>query len=124
MDKSNCMFKKILALTGCCLLAGVAYCQTNVIKPTTPDPARKIDTVEASCGMCKFNMPGEDCSLAIRINGKAYYVDGNNIDAHGDAHAKDGFCNSIRKAELQGVLSGNIYKLTYFRLIPAKNDKK
>ncbi len=70
-----------------------------------------------SCGTCKFGLPGKDCDLAIRINGKAYFVDGTNIDSHGDAHAADGFCNAIRKAEVQGEIVDKRFKATYFQLL-------
>jgi hypothetical protein len=38
-----------------------------------------------------FGMEGHGCELAVRIDGKSYFVDGSSIDSHGDAHAKDGF---------------------------------
>ncbi|HYH13570.1 MAG TPA: DUF6370 family protein, partial [Flavisolibacter sp.] len=63
-----------------------------------------------------FKLPGQDCDLAVRINGKVYYVEGTHIDAHGDAHAKDGFCNAIRKAEVQGAVVDDRFKATYFKL--------
>lgn len=73
--------------------------------------------VEAACGQCQFKKPGTGCDLAIRINGESYFVDGTGIDSHGDAHAKDGFCNSIRKAEVQGEIVNDRFKATYFKLI-------
>lgn len=91
-------------------------------KASTPDPSKKILVVEASCGQCKFGLPGKDCDLAIRTNGKAYFVDGTKIDDHGDAHAKDGFCEAIRKAKVQGEIKGDRFKATYFQLLP--EDKK
>jgi hypothetical protein len=51
----------------------------------------KPQIVEASCGQCQFGMEGHGCELAVRIDGKSYFVDGSSIDSHGDAHAKDGF---------------------------------
>jgi hypothetical protein len=80
--------------------------------------------VEASCGQCKFGLQGTDCDLAVRIDGKAYYVDGTNIDEHGDAHAKDGFCNAIRKATVQGEVVDNRFKATYFKLVSDTKKKK
>lgn len=62
-------------------------------------------------------MNGSECELAVRINGKSYYVDGADIDSFGDAHAKDGFCNAISKAEVQGEIVGNRFIVTYLRLI-------
>ena len=78
----------------------------------------KIQIVEASCGQCQFRMEGKSCDLAVRIDGKSYFVEGTSIDAHGDAHAKDGFCASIRKAEVIGTLKNNIFVVTYFKLLP------
>ncbi|MBO9573067.1 MAG: hypothetical protein J7497_12820 [Chitinophagaceae bacterium] len=90
------------------------------------DSSKKLDTLEVSCGMCQFEMSGNDCALAAKVNTRTYYVEGTHIDKHGDAHAKDGFCNMIRKAEVQGSLEGDKYKVTYFKLLPLSNpsDKK
>jgi Family of unknown function (DUF6370) len=88
-----------------------------------PNPNKKIQIVETSCGQCKLGLPGKSCDLAVRIKGKAYFVDGTSIDEHGDAHAKEGFCNAIQKAEVQGEIVGNRFKVTYFKLIPAKKKK-
>lgn len=82
-----------------------------------PDSTKKIIKAEVSCGQCKFGLPGKGCALAIRIKGKAYFVDGTSIDEHGDAHAVDGFCNAIRKAAVQGVVVNNRFKATYFKLL-------
>ena len=86
------------------------------------DPIIKIkrQVVEASCGQCNFKLPGKGCSLAVRIDGKAYFVDGTGIDEHGDAHAKDGFCKAIRKAEVKGKIIGNRFQASSFKLLPAK----
>lgn len=85
-------------------------------------PAEIADqVVEASCGQCQFEMEGKSCDLAIKINGKAYYVDGSAIDDHGDAHAKNGFCQKIRKAKVSGRIVDNRFKATSFKLLP-END--
>jgi hypothetical protein len=81
----------------------------------------KIQIVEASCGQCQFGMEGYDCDLAVRIEGKIYFVKGTSIDSHGDAHAKDGFCARIRKAEVIGELKNNIFFVTYFKLLPIQH---
>ena len=83
----------------------------------SPDSTGKILTVDAACGQCRLGLPGKSCDLAVRIDGKAYFVDGTKIDDHGDAHAKDGFCEAIRKAEVQGDIVNNRFKATYFKLI-------
>ncbi|RZK80627.1 MAG: hypothetical protein EOO92_07365 [Pedobacter sp.] len=77
----------------------------------------KPQIVEAACGECKFGLKGEDCDLAIRVDGRAYFVDGTSIDDHGDAHAKDGFCNNIRKAEVTGKIEKGRFKATSFKLL-------
>jgi hypothetical protein len=74
--------------------------------------------VEASCGTCQFDLKGDDCALAVRIDGKAYFVDGTSIDAHGDAHAKDGFCQAVRKAEVKGKLVNDRFAVSHFKLVP------
>jgi hypothetical protein len=50
----------------------------------------KTQIVETACGQCQFDMEGFG-DLAVRIDGKPYFVDGTSIDSHGDAHADDGF---------------------------------
>lgn len=85
--------------------------------------AQKIEkptVVDASCGECKFGMAGKGCDLAVRIEGKTYFVDGTSLDSHGDAHAEDGFCSAIRKAEVTGEVVGDRFKATTFKLLPQK----
>jgi hypothetical protein len=80
----------------------------------------KPQIVEASCGQCQFGMEGHGCELAVRMDGKSYFVDGSSIDSHGDAHASDGFCAAIRKAEVTGKVVDNRFKATSFKLLPKK----
>ncbi len=101
---------------------GIALGQTK--KPTQPASSKEaLQIVEASCGECKFGLKGKTCDLAVRINGKAYFVDGTKIDDHGDAHASDGFCEKIRKAEVKGSVVNNRFVATYFKLLPEGNKK-
>lgn len=77
---------------------------------------------EAACGQCKFGMKGKPgCDLAIRIDGVAYFVDGVKIDSYGDAHAKDGFCNAIRKARVTGEIKNNRFVASSFTLLPVES---
>lgn len=73
---------------------------------------------EAACGQCQLGLEGEGCDLAVRIDGKSYYVQGTNIDDHGDAHAQDGFCNAIREAHVEGHIEDGRFIAQSFRLIP------
>jgi len=92
--------------------------QINDFSIYKPDPTKKIQIVDVACGQCQLGLPGKSCDLAVRINGKAYFIDGTDIDSHGDAHAKDGFCEAVRKAEVQGEITGNRFKVTYFKIVP------
>ena len=74
--------------------------------------------MEASCGQCQFAMEGSNCELAVRIDGNCYFVDGTSLDAHGDAHAKGGFCVAVRKAEVVGKVIDNRFKVSSFVLLP------
>lgn len=95
-----------------------AVSQQKQVKQTNkPDTAKKVQIAVASCGQCQFGLKGKGCDLAVRINGKAYFVDGSHIDSHGDAHAKDGFCNAIRKAEVKGRVVNSRFIASYFKLI-------
>lgn len=83
----------------------------------TIDPNKKVLIVEASCGQCQFKMAGKGCTLAVRIDGKSYFVDKAKIDDYGDAHSKMGFCNAIRKAKVQGEIIDNKFVASYFEII-------
>ena len=65
-------------------------------------------TAEISCGQCQFELEGDGCSLAVKIDNKAYFVDGFGIDDFGDAHDENsGFCNVVRKGEVKGNIENN-----------------
>jgi len=83
----------------------------------------KTQIAEASCGQCQFGMEGKGCELAVRIDGKPYFVDGTSIDSHGDAHADDGFCTAIRKAKVVGEIKDNRFVVSDFKLLPEENKK-
>ena len=81
------------------------------------DENKKTYEVLASCGTCNFKMKAPGCPLAIKLDGKYYFVDGTKIDDHGDAHADDGFCNVIKKAKVQGTVKGDRFTASYFEII-------
>jgi hypothetical protein len=55
----------------------------------------------------------------VRVGGRAYFVAGTGIDAHGDAHAQDGFCNAVRQARVLGTIANGRFNVRYFHLLPA-----
>ncbi len=74
---------------------------------------------ELSCGQCKFDLDSESgCSLAVRLDGKAYFVEGFKIDDFGDAHDEHiGFCNVIRKGEVTGEIVDNKFVASAIKLV-------
>ena len=94
----------------------------NFITAQEKEPTKqKKQTVEASCGQCQFGMKEKSgCDLAVRIDGKAYFVEGSSIDDHGDAHAHDGFCQAIRQADVIGAVKNVKFVATYFKVRPKK----
>jgi hypothetical protein len=116
--------KTLLAIFCITIISSTIIAQDRTKKlAALPDPNKVVQVVEASCGECQFGLPGKSCDLAVRINGKSYFVDGTNIDDHGDAHAKEGFCEAVRKAEVQGEIVNNRFKAAYFKLIDDDKSK-
>lgn len=105
---------------------GTALSAQNKNSAGTFEKNKKIILAEAACGQCKLGFKGESCDLAVRIHNKAYFVDGVHIDSLGNAHAKEGFCNAIRKAEVQGEIKDDRFVASYFNLLPtsAKGKRK
>ena len=79
----------------------------------------KTIVAEVSCGQCQFDLTSQKgCDLAVKIDGKAFFVDGAHIDDFGDAHdKKTGFCEVIRKANVVGKVENNRFKATSIKLI-------
>ncbi|OAD45478.1 DUF6370 family protein [Polaribacter atrinae] len=74
---------------------------------------------EISCGQCQLHLDSEEgCSLAVRFDDKAYFVDGFGINDFGDAHDENiGFCNAIRKAEITGVVENGRFFASDIKLM-------
>ena len=94
-----------------------ANAQDSTHRKLVINPKNPVYEVDATCGTCMFKMEGKGCFLAVKFKGKNYFVDGTGIDDHGDAHDKEGFCNAIKKAKLQGTVVGDRFLVTYFELI-------
>ena len=116
---------------------GVMPEMPNVQMPEIPDVKRAVmpevaaktespkgnnmsinQVVDAACGQCQFRMTKKSgCDLAVKIDGKSYFVDGTTIHDHGDAHADDGFCETIRQVEVKGEIIDGRFKAESFTLI-------
>ncbi len=105
--------------------AGCGLCNISKNKAEKPN-ANFVTTINddgmvdglllASCGMCNFGMKNQKCILATQINEMTYNVEGTNIDDHGDFHAKDGFCNAIRVAKVNGKIEKDSFFPDNFEL--------
>lgn len=104
-----------------CICGFSVNAQDSTRKAEPKSTIIKKKVVEIACGECQFKMDGKGCNLAIRIDGKSYFVDGKDIDDFGDAHADDGFCNHISKAMVSGEIINNRFKPTEIKLL---KDKK
>jgi len=103
------------------LILGVFSVAANA--QTSPQKTAKVITkqvVDIACGECQFKMKGKDCELAVKINGKRYFVDGKGIDDFGDAHGEHGFCNAVSKAEVTGEIVNNRFKAKEIKLLTIK----
>jgi len=101
------------------IFASEAQAQTSPKKAATAKVINK-QVVDIACGECQFKMKGKDCELAVKIDGKPYFVDGKNIDDFGDAHSEHGFCNAVSKAEVSGEIVNNRFKAKEIKLLPSK----
>ncbi|MGN8057329.1 DUF6370 family protein [Pedobacter sp. 22163] len=111
---------KAIIITLCISFFGfVAKAQTVPQKTASAKVITK-QTVDIACGECQFKMKGKDCELAVKIDGKSYFVDGKGIDDFGDAHGEHGFCNAVSKAEVTGEIVNNRFKAKEIKLLPVK----
>jgi len=115
--------KKLTLILLCSLLFICSYAQEGTKKKLVLDKSKPLYELDASCGTCMFKMNGKACVLAVKYEGKSYFVEGTNIDDHGDAHDKEGFCNAIKKAKVQGSVVGDKFLVTYFELIKPSDPK-
>ena len=109
---------KSICIVICCLLVTfISNGQEKNAAISKLNPTLKVQKVKTACGQCMFGMAGKGCTLAVRIKNKTYFVEGTDINDHGDAHSNVGFCNKVRNAEVQGEIIDKKYRVTYFKLI-------
>ena len=114
-----------ILMAGQLIFAGCGGCSTSKPHNYQMKKAGLLESVPASsyisgnvlvsCGMCNFMTEDNDCSLAIKVGANTYKVNGVGIDEHGDSHAKDGYCNVIKKAYVEGKIKNN-------KFMPSKMD--
>ena len=112
--------KKLIAIIFFFCIAFSVNAQTKIKAAQTDTTIYKTQIVDAACGECKLGMKVPGCQLAVRINGKAYLVEGADLDDYGDAHAAHGMCNAIRKAEVTGKVVNDKFVATSFKLLPVE----
>jgi len=68
--------------------------------------------VEAGCAMCTYHMEGvKGCTLAAKIDGKPYLVEGSDVNAH-----NAGLCQATKKAICTGEAKGDTLVVSAFEL--------
>ena len=113
--------KKIISIISVVVLSFSANAQSKAV---TNDPSL-VQVVEVSCGQCNFGLTDKKgCDLAVRMDGKAYWVTGTDIHSHGDAHGENGFCSTVRKAEIAGEIVDGKFNVSHFKLLPVTSTKK
>lgn len=73
---------------------------------------------DVACGSCIYQMPGNECQIAVQIEDKSYYVYGSGISEHGDEHADDGLCQTARKAWVKGYIQFGVFNAEFLELVP------
>ena len=96
----------------------IAACILLIVM-TCANPKAEKQIVELSCGQCQFGLTSQKgCDLAVRIEDKAYFVDGADIDEFGDAHDKEsGFCEVVRMAEMEGEIVNSRFKVSNVKML-------
>lgn len=114
--------KTLLSWLGIVGLLITSGCASGPNSARVTEKVEKPIVVDAGCGQCLLGLKGEKkgCDLAVRIDGKSYFVDGFKMDDLGDAHAKDGMCNAVRQAKVTGEIANGRFVASSFNLLPVE----
>ena len=116
-DKDSTSMLRTLSLV-MLLCASVGCSRSEERSAIEVSDSRVLDgRCEIACGQCLFDLAGEGCTLAIRWKGDAMFVDGSGIDDHGDAHAAEGLCNTIRSGDVRGEVKDGRFIAERLRLV-------
>ena len=78
--------------------------------------AAEAMTYEVGCGGCIFEMAdAEGCKAAVKVDGKAYWIDGVKISAH-----NIGLCSGSAEADMAGEVKDGKFIATSFALTEAE----
>jgi len=102
---------KYLCMSLCLLAIGCG----QESKPIKAISEREVD---ASCGLCHFGLTASACKLAVKIEGKAYFVKGVPPDDHEKMHSPGGYCMTIRKAKVSGRIEKGEFVALNYQLLP------
>ena len=77
----------------------------------------KKQIVEVACGQCQFKMKAKKgCDLAVRIDGKSYFVEGTKLMTTEMHTPMMVFVTPLEKAEVIGDVKGDKFVVSYFKL--------
>jgi len=102
-------------------LSSLAFLQGCGSKPAPPPVNGTVTTLVADvgCGQCQLGLKGKPgCDLAIRIDGKSYFVDGVKMNDLGDPHEADGLCSVVHPAKVTGELKDGRFAASSVKLQP------
>ena len=83
----------------------------NTLVTSIPEDGIVEGLMIASCGKCNFGKKDKRCELSVKIGEKLFSVEGTNLNAHGNAHGNEGFCNTVRIARLKGKVKKILFIL-------------
>jgi hypothetical protein len=100
------------------MVAWISVCCVGCGRESVNRSGVQEQVADAGCGSCQFGLDGNGCELAVRMDGKAYFVDGAKLDDFGNAHGQHGMCNIIRKARVSGAIREGRFVASSFELQP------
>ncbi len=115
----QCSVRTVVSVILSLLVVGCAGDSGGELQHRPVGDSRTINSqfVDIACGQCQFDMQGTGCRLAIKLDGKSFFVTGSDIDDHGDAHAADGMCNCVRRAKVSGTLKEGMFHADHIELL-------
>lgn len=112
------MTRSLIAILG--LLTALTGCGQKAESPTISIPPEAPRIVDAGCGRCLFGRKEDKkCNLAIKVDGKSYFVDGFHIKQFGNPDLDGGMCKRVHKAKVAGEVANSRFVASAFELAVA-----